>query len=83
MLTSDELEQEVVGGGEEQRAVDAVGDDVLVEQRLLLVGVVALVEGHLVQPGRLGGLPQGHEPGDDQAEQDRGDQVEQHRGTQR
>ena len=30
-----------MGGGEEQRAVDAVGDDVLVEQRLLLVGVVA------------------------------------------
>ena len=34
-----------MGGGEEQRAVDAVGDDVLVEQRALLVGVVAARRG--------------------------------------
>ena len=45
-----ELEQEVVGGAEEDRAVDPVGDDVLVEQCLLLVGVVGVVERDLFEP---------------------------------
>ena len=36
-----QLEQEAVGGGEEQRAVEPVGDDVLGEQALLLGAVVA------------------------------------------
>ena len=44
-----ELEEEVVGRVEEELPVDPVGDDVLVQQRLLLVGVVLAVEGHLVQ----------------------------------
>ena len=39
-----ELEQEVVGDREEQGPVDAVGHDVLVDQRALLVGVVLGVE---------------------------------------
>ncbi len=78
-----ELEQEVVGGGEEQRAVDAVGDDVLVEQGVFLVGVVALVERHLVEAGRLGGLSECEEPGDDEADEDGGDQVERRRWRRR
>ena len=36
-----------------------------------------LVERHLLQAGRPGGLLQGEEPGDDQADEDGGDQVEQ------
>ena len=74
-----ELEEEVVGGAEEDRPVDAVGDDVLVEQRELLVGVVTLVERHLLEPGRARRLPQHEEAGHDESEEHRHDEVEQDR----
>ena len=57
-----DLEQEGVGGTEEQRPVQAVGDDVLVDERLLLVGVVAVVERDLVEPRRARHLLQREAP---------------------
>ena len=39
-----DLQQEVVGRGEEQGAVQPVGDDVLIVERLLLVGVIGAVQ---------------------------------------
>ena len=71
-----ELEEEVVGGGEEERSVEPVGHDVVVQERQLLVDVVRLVERHLLEVGRACRLAQGEEPGHDQADQDGGDQVE-------
>ena len=83
-----ELEQGRVRAAEEQRALEAEGDDVLVEQGALLGAVVGGVDvvaplAHrrpsevlLAQHGRAGELAQGQTPGGHDAEDDRGGQVE-------
>ena len=60
-----DLEQESVCGTEEERPLEPVGDDVLVEQRLLLLGVVAGIDRGLVDDDRKGHLSQGIEPCND------------------
>ena len=67
-------------GREEERAVDAVGDDVLVEQRALLVAVVGLVERDLLDARGAGRLPQREEAGDDQTDEHGHDEVGEHSG---
>ena len=65
-----------MGGGEEQRAVEAVGDDVLAEQRVFFRGVVAGLERDLLQAGARGHRPRASMTATATPDPDRGDQVE-------
>ena len=70
------LEQESVCGSEEERPIEPVGDDVLVEQCLFLLRVVAGIDRGLVDDDRKGHLAQGIEPCNDHPRHDSRDQVE-------
>jgi hypothetical protein len=70
------LQQEVVRGGEEQRPVQAVRDDVLVEQGLLLGVAVAGVDRHAFETGRAGNRAQSQHDRDADAGGHRRHQIE-------
>ena len=65
-----------VGGGEEQGAVDAVGDDVFTEQFVFFALVPVVVEGDLFDLGRFRHCAQCQDRGECDTDRDRGDEVE-------
>ena len=71
-----DLEQELVRGAEEQRTVESVRDDVLVEQRTHLVGVVAGFEWCLADACGSGDGLQREDDRDTDADCHGGDQVD-------
>jgi len=74
-----ELDEEALGGGEEERAVDPEGDDVVLEQGSLLRGVVAEVvrpQRDLLHAHAARHRPQREHGGDRDADADGGDEVE-------
>lgn len=65
-----------MGGADEQWAVDAVGHDVLGQQGVLFVGVVARFNGNLLEPGAASYRAQREDDRDAKTNTDRGDEVE-------
>ena len=65
-----------MGRAEEQGTLHPVRHDVVVDQRLLLVGVVSGIERHLIEASRPGHLLEGERARDDEPEDHGGDQIE-------